>query len=198
MRLSLAAYHALIIHFLTQSLWTDPTYLHVLAHFSPPHPKLPSGAGIRESIIHSQTWTDSNMTEISPERIRDAGTELQSRKRKEREALLTAKCKTEWKIEEDNLWMMKVFSFIGFFSVITRAEWSHSSYWDGCSGLVGGGGIPKRTRVSSRERIDWQARQRRRYGRWCCGQRGQRDRPLDLQDWQTDRHVNPGLETAIV
>lgn len=35
---------------------------------------------------------------------------------------------------------MKVFSFIGFFSVITRAEWSHSSYWDGCWWLGGGEG----------------------------------------------------------
>lgn len=55
------------LYFFTQSLWIDPTYLHVLARFSPLHPKLPSGAGIRESIIHSQTWTDSDMTEISPE-----------------------------------------------------------------------------------------------------------------------------------
>lgn len=161
----------------------DPPYLHILAHFSLLHPQLPSGAGIKESIIHSQPWTDSNMTQISPKRIRDAATELQSRKRKERrEVLLTAKCKTEWKIEEDNLWMMKVFSFIGFCSVITWAEWSHSNYWDGWGG--GGGEIPKRTRVSSRE--DWLASETAAALWTMVLWRGQWARPLDLQDWQTE------------
>lgn len=122
------------------------------------------------------------MTQISPKRIRDAATELQSRKRKERrEVLLTAKCKTEWKIEEDNLWMMKVFSFIGFCSVITWAEWSHSNYWDGWGGERE---IPKRTRVSSRE--DWLASETAAALWTMVLWRGQWARPLDLQDWQTE------------
>lgn len=188
----------LIIFFHSQNLWTDPPYLHILAHFSLLHPQLPSGAGIKESIIHSQPWTDSNMTQISPKRIRDAATELESRTRKERrEVLLTAKCKTEWKIEEDNLWMMKVFSFIGFCSVITRAEWSHSSYWDGWWG-GGGGEIPKRTRVSSRE--DWLASETAAAALWSMVLRAERTassaiRPPGLTDRDTSARFQ--TETAI-